>query len=75
METHFTVVLEKDSVNYMKDESIVPTRYAVICLTHGRVFLSREEYNLQMRAVSSHWKCPRCNATCEFDDDNYDDGI
>lgn len=52
-------------------ESDVPTRYAVICPVHGQVFLTRDEYNMQMLRANSRWKCPRCGKISNFDDDNY----
>ena len=60
-------------------ESQEATRWAVLCPTHGQVYLTRAEYNLQMMAADSSWQCPRirkevneryhfiCGATSEFD--------
>lgn len=60
------------------DESSEPTRYAVICPEHGRVYLTREAYGLQMNRPTEPWECPRfvagdpmtmgpCGSPSEFD--------
>jgi hypothetical protein len=52
--------------------SEIPTPWAVICPEHGKVYLTKENYNRQMRASDSTWRCPAgCHA--EWDDDNYED--
>lgn len=52
--------------------SSTPTRYAIICSEHGQVFLTREEYDLEMRNPDSRWTCPHCKRVAQFDDDNYE---
>lgn len=41
------------------EESTTPTSYAVLCPTHGRVYLTETEYRRQMDLSGSRWKCPR----------------
>jgi hypothetical protein len=62
-------------------ESTEPTPYAVTCPTHGRVYLTRGEYDRQMENGDVRWKCPRfvnvdpigpCGEESEFDDGNYE---
>ncbi len=47
------------------------TPWAVICVEHGQVFLTAEEYNKQMDDADSFWKCP-CGRFAEWDNDNYE---
>ena len=78
-----------DAIELMVGESFVPTRYAVICPDHGRVFLMPDEYERQMNRPNSLWSCPRwqgepadieagqiglCGRASEFDDDVYEAG-
>lgn len=63
-------------------ESSTPTRFAVLCPEHGRVYLREEEYRRQMSKPDSRWACPRmdskpvgfglCGAESEFDDLTYE---
>jgi hypothetical protein len=48
------------------------TPWAVICPEHGQVFLKDAEYDMQMGAPDSLWKCPLCGRASEWDDDNYE---
>jgi hypothetical protein len=55
-----------------------PTPWAVICPTHGKVFLDGEEYFAQVEwdAVADiSWVCPICDSDSEWDDDNYKKAI
>jgi uncharacterized C2H2 Zn-finger protein len=52
--------------------STVETPYAVICPTHGQVFLNQAGYFRQMDFPGAKWICPRCGAVSEWDDDNYE---
>ncbi len=52
--------------------STEPTPYAVLCRSHGKVYLTKDEYNRQMCAPDSRWSCPECGRICDFDDDNYE---
>lgn len=63
-------------------ESSQPTRYAVLCDVHGRVYLTEAEYRRQLDRSDSRWVCPRmdadpkrfglCGAESEFDDETWD---
>lgn len=46
---------------------------AVICPVHGQVFLTVEEYSIQMGLYDQLWSCPICGNFAEWDDDNYDE--
>lgn len=54
------------------------TPYAVVCtdsdpeLSHGLVYLTQEEYNRQLSATDSLWKCPICRCSAQWDDENYE---
>lgn len=52
----------------------LPTPYAVHCPKHGKVYLTEQEYNYQMRRPDILWMCPICTRRAEWDDDNYDEG-
>jgi len=56
----------------VSDVSAVPTRYAVICQVHGRVYMTKEEYDRQIWDADDLWKCPECGSTATFDNENYD---
>ncbi len=50
------------------------TPFAIDCYGDcGKVYLSEEEYDRQMMAVDSTWKCPICRCEAYFDDDNFED--
>jgi hypothetical protein len=46
------------------------TPWAVLCPTHGQVFLTKLQYDKQISEVDARWSCPRCGALAEWDDDN-----
>lgn len=65
------------------EESTGKTAYAVICPHHGRVYLTKANYDWQMSMPGRGWECPRfvtepvdtmgpCGAPSEFDDDTYE---
>ena len=45
----------------------------VICPNHGAVDIDRINYIIQMNDPNSRWKCPKCGAISEFDDDRYEE--
>jgi hypothetical protein len=47
-------------------------KYAVICLVHGKVELSDQQYEDQMSAPDSRWVCPECGNIAQWDDDTYE---
>jgi len=49
--------------------------YAVICPTHGQVFLTFEEHDCQMDSPDDHWICPMCGLKSEWDDENYKNAL
>jgi hypothetical protein len=57
------------------------TPYAVICEGpwdmpghgHGLVYLTRDEYNRQMDASDTRWKCPMCRYEAQWSDENYEE--
>ena len=50
-----------------------PTPYRVRCYsTHGIQYVTRDEYNRQMRDPNSRWRCPKCNCLAGFDDEWYE---
>ena len=66
----------------MYEESVTETGYAIICPKHGRVHLTKDEYNRQMDKPNSLWQCPRmdsdpeepglCGRASQFDDLTYE---
>ena len=46
------------------------TPWAVQCLEHGKVVLSRKEYDKQMGRPDARWECPICLRVCMWDDDH-----
>lgn len=46
--------------------------YAVLCPHHGRVFLTRSNYNFQMCRPNARWECPLCGSVADFDDPTYE---
>jgi hypothetical protein len=71
-------ILELMGVDYVPEDervSSVPTPYAVICPTHGQVFLTHDEYINQMCKPDSLWKCPIDGMVCSFDDKNYEHAL
>lgn len=51
-----------------RDNSLDPTPYAVICPVHSYVFLKQREYDDQLAAVDTPWRCPACGQDAEWDD-------
>lgn len=49
------------------------TPWAVLCSTHGMIYLTKEQYNYQMDRPDSFWFCPIEMCTVAWDDDNYED--
>lgn len=52
--------------------SQAPTPYAVLCVEHGRVYLTPRNYDSQMRKADDLWRCPICGSASEWDDLNYE---
>jgi uncharacterized protein with PIN domain len=48
------------------------TPWAVICHRHGRVYLTQQQYDVQMNKPDSFWLCPVCGDVAGWDDDNYE---
>ena len=55
------------------------TPYAVHCPTHGKVYMTVEEYRSQMSHGDSLWLCPfpiddehTCNKVADWDDEQYE---
>lgn len=49
------------------------TAYAVICEEEcGLVYLTKEEYRLQMNAANRTWRCQICRSGAYWSDDNYE---
>ena len=51
------------------------TPWAVICSMHGRMFLTKAQYDAQMNQPDLRWRCPCCGEDANWDDDNYEDGL
>ena len=45
------------------------TPYGVVCRDHGKVPISKEEYDRQMSDADSRWACPDCGGTASFDEE------
>ncbi len=52
-----------------------PTPYAVLCRSHGRVFLTKDEYGRQMCKPDALWRCPLCKQDAQFDDETYESAL
>lgn len=48
------------------------TPWAVICIDHGKQYLTGEQYDDQMMECDSRWFCPVCGGQSEWDDDNFE---
>jgi hypothetical protein len=48
------------------------TPWAVLCPTHGQVFLAEDQYFNQLDAMDHLWVCPICGSVAGWDDENYD---
>src|SRR5262245_28238442 len=81
------VATEEEGVS-IYEESASPTRWAVLCPEHGRVYLTRVAYTAQLSNANARWKCPHwvadeaamdmnsigpCGAVSEFDDETYEE--
>ena len=56
--------------------SLTPTPWAVRCPEHGKVFLTRSEYDRQMDSPNAHWYCTSDHFEAKaawWDDNNYDE--
>jgi hypothetical protein len=60
-----------------------PTPWAVICPQHGRVYLTNDEYRVQLDRPNAGWECTQavleeplpvgvCGEEAEWDDENYE---
>jgi hypothetical protein len=59
-----------------------PTPWAVICPQHGRVYLTNDEYRVQLDRPNAGWECTEvvtgtapvgpCGEESEWDDENYE---
>lgn len=47
--------------------------YKVHCPKHGGVYLTYEEYMLQLIRADETWHCPACGTAAVWDDDNYEE--
>ena len=45
----------------------------IICPNHGAVDIDKINYMSQMHNPWARWKCPKCGAISEFDDDRYEE--
>ena len=55
--------------------SEVPTRWAIICPNHERVFLTYDEYVRQLCNADTLWHCPLCKEAAWFDDETHVNGL
>lgn len=47
---------------------------AVDCWLHGTVDIDKAEYMMkQLARPNSKWKCPRCGADAQFNDERYEE--
>jgi hypothetical protein len=53
-------------------KSQAPSPFAVICRTHGQVYITEDDYVKQLSMPDALWTCPECGGVAEFDDDNYE---
>ena len=67
-------LLESDNRRHNLSSRTRPkaTPWAVICVQHGQVFLTEDEYSLQLLEADLGWFCPLCERAAEFDDENFD---
>ena len=45
----------------------------VSCRLHGDVDIDKAEYMRQMARPNSLWKCPKCGANAQFNDNRYEE--
>lgn len=55
-------------------ETRINKGWAVICPTHGQVFLTEQEYDFQLSRPDRTWMCP-CGESAQWDDDNHQDWL
>lgn len=48
------------------------TAWQVICVLHGPVCLTSEEYDSQMMRPNATWHCPVCGQNAQWDDEHHD---
>ena len=46
---------------------------AVDCRLHGTVDIDHAEYMRPLSMPNSKWKCPRCGADAQFNDERYEE--
>jgi hypothetical protein len=51
------------------------TAWAVHCPSHGKVYLTKKEYDAQMNRPDSRWMCPICTELAWWDDDHYEEFV
>lgn len=61
--------------NWSDQQDSKPTPWAIHCRKHGKVYLSRSEYNYQMNHGDELWSCPICCVLAQWDDDNYEEAL
>jgi hypothetical protein len=52
--------------------AVIDTPWAVLCRTHGKICLTRNEYDRQLRAPDDLWTCPICRQPAKWDDAHYE---
>ena len=45
----------------------------VICPYHGAVDIDKINYITQMNNPNARWKCPKCGAVSEFNDERFEE--
>lgn len=48
----------------------IESPYAVLCYSHGKIYLTSAQYDHQMNNPDSKWTCT-CGAEAVWDDENY----
>jgi len=52
--------------------SQTPTPHAIICVEHGKVYLTAAAYTAQLSMPYATWHCPTCGRAAQWDDANYE---
>lgn len=56
--------------------SDTPTAWAIVCLTHGKVYLTERQFKHQRdHSKDYYWRCPYCGRIARFDIDNLEEFI